>query len=230
MKRGKRAVAVDRLPAAVRPAEAVPAAEEAVATYRELAAADPGRYRSGLADALTALSLAFLAQGRPAEARAAAQEGLAIRLELTAADPGLARMDVAFAGLGPPAGLPAQEGTDRERAAAGPGPYRPDLAVGLISVAIRLLELAERAMRCPSPRQPSLPTARWPPKAPTATGRTSLVPCPTSASRWRRRAIRRRRYPPCRKASPFTGNWPPRVPTATGRTSLVPCPTSAACW
>ena len=61
--------------------------QEAVAICRELAAADPGRYRPDLADSLTRLGLRFLELGRPDQALTAEQEAVTIRRELAAAHP-----------------------------------------------------------------------------------------------------------------------------------------------
>jgi hypothetical protein len=51
-----------------RPADALPAEQEAVAICRELAQADPGRYRPELARSLTKLCAIFSALGRHFEA------------------------------------------------------------------------------------------------------------------------------------------------------------------
>jgi tetratricopeptide (TPR) repeat protein len=65
----------------------VPVAEEAVALYRELAAADPDRYRPGLAAALDNLGIRLFALNRPDEAVPVAEEAVALYRELAAADP-----------------------------------------------------------------------------------------------------------------------------------------------
>jgi tetratricopeptide (TPR) repeat protein len=62
-----------------RPADALPATQEAVTTYRELAAANPDRYRPDLARALNNLGILFSELGRSPEAEAARSEALAIR-------------------------------------------------------------------------------------------------------------------------------------------------------
>ena len=54
--------------------EALPVTEEAVAIYRELAAAYPDRYRPDLARSLSNLGAWFSALGRPAEALPAERE------------------------------------------------------------------------------------------------------------------------------------------------------------
>ena len=56
-----------RFSALGRPADALPVTEEAVAMYRELAAASPDRYRPHLADSLTNLGVRFSELGRPAD-------------------------------------------------------------------------------------------------------------------------------------------------------------------
>jgi hypothetical protein len=68
-----------------RDVEAVTAMEEAVAIRRDLAAADPDRYRPGLADALVILSLLLVDVGRRTESDAATAEASAIRRDLAAA-------------------------------------------------------------------------------------------------------------------------------------------------
>jgi hypothetical protein len=50
-----------------RPADALPVTKEAVAMYRELAAASPDRYRPDLAQSLTNLGAMFSELGRQAE-------------------------------------------------------------------------------------------------------------------------------------------------------------------
>jgi hypothetical protein len=51
-----------------RQAEALPVAEEAVAIGRELAAANPDRYRPALADSLSTLAEILVSLGRTADA------------------------------------------------------------------------------------------------------------------------------------------------------------------
>jgi tetratricopeptide (TPR) repeat protein len=57
-----------------RPAEALPASEEAVAIRRELAAASPDRYRPDLAQSLDNLAEVLAAVGRKADADSARNE------------------------------------------------------------------------------------------------------------------------------------------------------------
>src|ERR1035441_8772829 len=76
-----------RFSALGRPAEALPVTEEAVALYRELAAASPDRYRPDLARSLANLGVWFSALGRPAEALPVTEEAVALYRELAAASP-----------------------------------------------------------------------------------------------------------------------------------------------
>jgi hypothetical protein len=78
-----------------RPADALPVTEEAVATYRELAAASADRYRPDLASALGNLGVRFSALGRPADALPVTEEAVAIYRELAAASPDRYRPDLA---------------------------------------------------------------------------------------------------------------------------------------
>jgi tetratricopeptide (TPR) repeat protein len=78
-----------------RPAEALPATQEAVMVYRELAAADADRYRPDLAQSLTNLGITFSELVRSADALPPTQEAVAIRRELAAADPDQYRPDLA---------------------------------------------------------------------------------------------------------------------------------------
>ena len=68
-------------------AEAVPAADEAVAIFRNLAAAKP-RYAAGLADGLCLLATLQTATGNPEQAVAAAEEAVRGYRDLAAARPG----------------------------------------------------------------------------------------------------------------------------------------------
>ena len=70
------------------PADALPATQEAVTIYRELADTDPGRYRPGLADALDWLGIQYSKLGHPADALPPAMEAVAIYRELAGTDPG----------------------------------------------------------------------------------------------------------------------------------------------
>jgi tetratricopeptide (TPR) repeat protein len=78
-----------------RPADALAAARQAVAIYRELATADPGRYRADLASSLANLGARLSEADRPADALAAGQEAITTYRELAAADPGRYRADLA---------------------------------------------------------------------------------------------------------------------------------------
>jgi hypothetical protein len=68
-----------------RPAEALPPAEEAVAMYRELAAASPDQYRPDLANSLSNLGSRLFRLDRRAEALPVAEEAVAMCRELAAA-------------------------------------------------------------------------------------------------------------------------------------------------
>ena len=151
-----------RLSELARPGDALNAEQEAVTVYRELAAANPKRYRTDLAATLNNLSAAFSQMGRPAEALPAAEEAAAIRRELAAADPDRYRPDLAaalnslsvrFSELGrlAKALTAAQEAVTirRELAAASPDRYRPDLATSLSNLGISLSELGRPAEALP---------------------------------------------------------------------------------
>ena len=77
--------------------EALAAIQEAVAIYRELAAARPDAFRPDLASSLNNLSLRLADLGRREEALAAIQEAVAIYRELAAARPDVFRPDLATA-------------------------------------------------------------------------------------------------------------------------------------
>ena len=132
-----------------RPADALPLTEEAVATYRELAAANPERYCPALAGSLSNLGVRFSELGRPADALPPEQEAIAIRRELAAADPGryrpaladsLSNLGIWFSALRRPddALIVTEEGVAiyRELAAADPGRYRPALADSLANLGV----------------------------------------------------------------------------------------------
>jgi len=151
-----------RLSELARPGDALNAEQEAVTVYRELAAANPKRYRTDLAATLNNLSAAFSQLGRPAEALPAAEEAAAIRRELAVADPDRYRPDLAatlnnlsvrFSELGRlvKALTAAQEAVAirRELAAASPDRYRPDLATSLSNLGISLSELGRPAEALP---------------------------------------------------------------------------------
>jgi hypothetical protein len=78
-----------------RPADAVPITEEAVAIYRELADINPGKYRPGLARALSNLSIQVQARGGAAGASPAIAETVEIGRELVAANRGQGRKRLA---------------------------------------------------------------------------------------------------------------------------------------
>ena len=151
-----------RLAELARPAEALNAEQEAVAVYRELAAADPERYRTDLAAILNSLGKRFSQLGRPVEALTAVEEAAAIRRDLAAADPDLYRPELAatlnnlsvrFSELGrlAEALAAAQEAVAirRELASASPERYRPDLATSLSNLGISLSQLGHPAEALP---------------------------------------------------------------------------------
>jgi len=78
-----------------RPAAALPVTEEAVAIRRELAAANPDKYRPGLAASLLTLGPVLSELGHPAAALPVTEEAVAIRRELAAANPDKYRSDLA---------------------------------------------------------------------------------------------------------------------------------------
>ena len=65
----------------------MPATQEAVAIYRELASANPGRYRPDVARSLTNLGIRHAELGRPADAIPSALDAVAIYRELVSTDP-----------------------------------------------------------------------------------------------------------------------------------------------
>ena len=144
------------------PAEALPATEEAVAIRRELAEANPDRYRPDLAASLTNLGITFSELGRPAEALSVEQEAVAIYDDLAEANPDRYRPDLAasltnlgvrFSELGRLAdALPVTEeavAIRRELAEANPDRYRPDLARSLTNLGVRFSELGRLADALP---------------------------------------------------------------------------------
>ena len=149
-----------------RPAEALSAEHEAVGIRRELAAADPDRYRSDLASSLSNLGVSFSELGRPAEALPVTQEAVGIRRELAAADPDRYRSDLAasltdlgvrFSALGRPAdALPAdQEAVEirRELAAAGSNESLAQLAGSLSNLGVSFSELGRPTDALPVTRE-----------------------------------------------------------------------------
>jgi len=134
--------------------DALAVSEEAVAAYRELAAASPDRYRPDLARSLHYLGERFFALRRPAEALPPAQEAVKIYRELDAASPDDYRPDLAdsldylgawLSELHRPAeALPLTEEAVkiyRELTAASPDRYRPGLARSLDHLGIHLSEV-----------------------------------------------------------------------------------------
>ena len=142
------------LAAAGRPKDALPAHQEAVSIYRELAAANPGSYRPDLARALDHLGVSLWALGRPEEALPVAQEAVDANRDLADANPDSYRPDLAqaldnlgvlFSELGRPAeALPVtQEAVAilRDLAPGGMSPQRPGLARALDNLGVRFSEL-----------------------------------------------------------------------------------------
>src|SRR6266487_3969376 len=147
-----------RLSALGRPADALPPAEEAVAIYRDMAAADPDRYRPKLANALTNRGVRFSQVGRPDATVGPTEEAIAIYRDLAAANPGRYRPDLAdaltnlgawFWELGRPADsmVADQEAVAiyRDLAAANPGRYRSGLAGALTNLGVTLSESGRAA-------------------------------------------------------------------------------------
>ena len=145
-----------------RPAEALPAEQEAVAIYRELAAASPDRYRPDLASSLSSLGFGFSELGRPAEGLPVSEEAVAMFRELAAATPdryrpdlarSLTNLGIAFSELGRPAeALPAEQeavAIHRKAAAASPDRYRRDLARSLTNLGIWFSALGRPAEGLP---------------------------------------------------------------------------------
>ncbi|MGW0444095.1 tetratricopeptide repeat protein, partial [Streptosporangium sandarakinum] len=145
-----------------RPVEALPAVQEAVTIYLELAEAYPARYRPDLANALTNLGIHFSKLGRPAEALPITEEAVTIYRELAKAHPdryrpnlanALTNLGIRFAELDRPAeALPITEEAVtiyRELAKAHPDRYRSDLARSLTNLGIRFAELDRPAEALP---------------------------------------------------------------------------------
>jgi tetratricopeptide (TPR) repeat protein len=119
----------------------------AVALYRQLAAADPDRYRPDLAASLNDLAARLLDLGRPDDAAVWVKEAVTLYRELAAADPDRYRPDLAASLNTLGAGLLALDRLDdallvteeaaavhRDLAAADPDRYRPDLAISLTNL------------------------------------------------------------------------------------------------
>jgi tetratricopeptide (TPR) repeat protein len=127
---------------------------EAKSLYRELAAADPDRYRPDLALSLINLGARFSVLRQPEEALSAVQEAVRLYRDLAASDPDWYRPNLALAlmilgdrlaewGRPTEALSTAQEAVClyREMAAANPGRYQPILAASLTSLGFRFSEL-----------------------------------------------------------------------------------------
>ncbi len=78
-----------------RSAQALPVTEEALAMWRELAAASPDRYRTDLATSLSNLVVRFSELRRLAEALPVTEQAVAMWRELAAASPDRYRTDLA---------------------------------------------------------------------------------------------------------------------------------------
>ncbi|MCP5366380.1 MAG: tetratricopeptide repeat protein [Hyphomicrobiales bacterium] len=137
--------------------EALTAAGEAVALYRELAAARSDAFRPDLATSLNNLANFLSALGRHEEALTAGEEAVAIRRELAAARPDAFRPDLAASlnnlanhlselGRREEALTAGEEAVAlyRELAAARSDAFRPDLAMSLNNLANRLSDLGRR--------------------------------------------------------------------------------------
>jgi Tetratricopeptide repeat len=146
--------------------DALAVSEEAVAAYRELAAANPDRYRPDLARSLHYLGERFFALRRLAEALPPAQEAVKIYRELDAASPDDYRPDLAdsldylgawLSELHRPAeALPLTEEAVkiyRELTAASPDRYRPGLARTLYHLGIHLSEVGRPDEALPPARE-----------------------------------------------------------------------------
>jgi hypothetical protein len=146
--------------------DALRPAQEAVTIRRELAAADPARYRAGLAMSLANLGARFAEAGRPGEAVRAGHEASTIYRALADDEPDRYRADLARAltGLGvrySEVGRSADAlGAEREAvaiyrdlAAADPGRYRPDLAASLTNLGVWYSEADHPADAVPPTRE-----------------------------------------------------------------------------
>jgi len=146
-----------RLAGLGRQEEALAAGQEAVGTYRELAAASPDAFRPDLAASLTNLAAVLAGLGRREEALAAIQEAITIRRELAAARPDAFAPDLALSlntlanrlgdvGRQEEALAAIQEaaGTYRELAAARPDAFAPDLALSLNNLSGQLADVGRR--------------------------------------------------------------------------------------
>ena len=156
----------ERLIKAGKPDQALPATEEAVAIYRELASTDPDQYRPDLARALDHLGIVFRELARPADALPATEEAVAIHRELASTDPHQYRPDLAdaldnlgirYSALGRPADALLATGEAvaiyRELASTDPGPYRPGLARSLYNLAWNYSEQGRPANALPTAQE-----------------------------------------------------------------------------
>jgi tetratricopeptide (TPR) repeat protein len=138
--------------------QAVSVTQEAERIFRQLAAADPGRYEWGLAFLLANLGSRLGQQGRPAEALPPTEEAIRIQRRLAAADPvanepslarSLANLGVFLGDLGRRAeavtATKEAVGIRRRLAAADPASVEPDLAATLSNLGIALSKLERRA-------------------------------------------------------------------------------------
>jgi tetratricopeptide (TPR) repeat protein len=145
---------------ALPPTEEPGAAEKPAAIYRELAAANPSRYRPNLAHSLSSLGYWFWELGRRADAVPPTEEAVAIYRELAAANrdhrSGLAHsltmLGRWFWELGRRADAlpPTEEAVAIYRELAAAHPYhRPDLAKSLTMLGFRFRELGRPADALP---------------------------------------------------------------------------------
>lgn len=145
-----------------RPTESLPVMEEAATMYRELAAANPDRYRPHHARSLTNLGAVLSELGRPAEALSATEQAVTIRRELAAISPAdhlpdlassLNNLGVWLFQLGRPG--EALQVTEeavvilRKLTVVSPDSHRPDLASSLNNLALRLYEQGRPAEALP---------------------------------------------------------------------------------
>jgi tetratricopeptide (TPR) repeat protein len=156
----------ERLTKAGEPDQALPAAQQAAAIYRELASANPDQYRPDLAQVLDHLGIVFRELGRPADALPATEEALAICRELASTDPNrhlpnlarsLENLGIRYSELGRHAdALPATEeavAIFRDLARTEPSLYRPDLARSLHNLATDYSKLGRPADALPPTKE-----------------------------------------------------------------------------
>jgi tetratricopeptide (TPR) repeat protein len=131
-------------------------AEEAVAAYRRLAAANPADYEAALASSLKNLSGSLADAGRHDEALAAAEEAVSVYYRLASADPAAYEPDLATslnnlsailadAGRHDEALAAAEEAVSacRRLAAADPAAYEADLATSLNNLSAEVIRRQE---------------------------------------------------------------------------------------